>query len=168
MALIDILIIVIVAGLIIHGIATGLIRSAFDIAGLFFGYIFAVSYSATVRIPQILAFILIFIVVFLVVSIAGRIISRVVHITPLGIIDRILGGVLGLAKGLVICFVLLIVIMLIRKDFRILSESQIAKQVAHQGLQASKFLPKPWYKWIEETFQRSDFVSGHENYYFPF
>jgi membrane protein required for colicin V production len=163
MAWIDIVIIIIVVGLIVHGIATGLIRSAFDIAGIVFGYIFAVSYSATIRMPQIFAFLIIFIVVFLVVSIAGRIISKVVHITPLGIIDRILGGVIGLLKGLVICFVLLIAIMLIRKDARILSESQIARQIANGGLQASKILPRPWYEWIEEAFIRSDVVLKSED-----
>jgi membrane protein required for colicin V production len=155
-------------GLIIHGIATGLIRSAFDIAGIFFGYIFAVSYSATIKIPHIFAFLLIFIVVFLVVSIAGRIVSKVVHITPLGIIDRILGGALGLLKGVVICFVLLIAVMLIRKDTRILSESTIAREVADYGVEASKFLPRPWYEWLMDVFKRSDVAYGDKNNHFPF
>jgi membrane protein required for colicin V production len=168
MAWIDIVIIIIVISLIIHGIATGLIRSAFDVAGIFFGYIFAVSYSATIKIPHIFAFLLIFIVVFLVVSIAGRIISKVVHITPLGIIDRVFGGVLGLLKGMVICFVLLIAIMLIRKDTRVLSESQIAREVADYGLEASKLLPKPWYEWIENVFKRTDIAHGKKDDYLPF
>jgi membrane protein required for colicin V production len=168
MAWIDIVIVIIVMGLIIHGIATGLIRSAFDIAGIFFGYIFAVSYSATIKIPHIFAFLLIFIVVFLVVSIAGRIVSKVVHITPLGIIDRILGGALGLLKGVVICFVLLIAVMLIRKDTRILSESTIAREVADYGVEASKFLPRPWYEWLMDVFKRSDVAYGDKNNHFPF
>jgi membrane protein required for colicin V production len=168
MAWIDVIIIIIVIGLIIHGIATGLIRSAFDIAGIFFGYIFAVSYSATIRMPQIFAFIIIFAVVFLVVSIGGRILSKVIHFTPLGIIDRILGGVLGLIKGLVICFVLLVVVVLIRKDTRVLSESQIAKQIASSGIEASKLLPRSWYEWIEETFKRSNIVLWNENDHFYF
>jgi membrane protein required for colicin V production len=168
MAWIDVVIIVIVISLLIHGIATGLIRSAFDIAGIFFGYIFAVSYSATIRMPQIFAFLLIFVVVFLVISIGGRILSKVIHFTPLGIIDRILGGVLGLIKGLVICFVLLIVVMLVRKDTRVLNESQIARQIASSGIEASKLLPKPWYEWIEKTFKRSNIASGDENDHFHF
>ena len=168
MALIDVVMVVIIIGLTIHGIATGLIRSAFDIAGIVFGYIFAVSYSATIRMPQVFAFLIIFIVVFLVISIAGRIVSKIVHITPLGIIDRILGGVLGLLKGFVICFVLLIAVMLVRKDARILSESQIARQIADKGLEASKILPRPWYEWIEEAFIRSDVVLESEDDYLYF
>ena len=168
MAWVDIVIIIIVIGLIIHGIATGLIRSVFDIAGIIFGYIFAVSYSATTRIPQILAFLIIFVVVLVSFSIVGRIISKIIHITPLGFIDRILGAALGLMKGLVMCFVFLLVVMLIRKDARVFTESQIAKKVVNSGLKASKFLPKPWYEWIEETFARRDVVFENENHYFPF
>ena len=168
MAWIDVVIIVIVIGLIIHGIATGLIRGAFDIAGIIFGYILAVSYSATVRLPQLLAFLIIFVVVLIAFSITGRFVSKIIHITPLGYVDRILGGLLGFAKGVIICFVLLIVVMLIRKDTRVLSESQIARHIADSGLQASKFLPKPWYEWIEETFARSDVVVDNENHNIPF
>ena len=163
MVWIDIVIIIIVIGLIIHGIATGLIRSAFDIAGLFFGYIFAVSYSAAIKIPQVLAFLLIFIGVVLVISIAGRIVSKLVHVTPIGIIDRILGGVLGLIKGVVICFVFLLVVMLIRKDTTILSESHIASQIAETGLQVSKILPRSWYEWIQKAFARSEVAQRDED-----
>lgn len=166
MAWIDIVVIVIVVSLIIHGIATGLIRGAFDIAGIIIGYVIAVTYSATVRIPQILAFILIFIVVILVFSIAGRIISRIVHLTPLGLIDRILGGALGLIKGFIICFVFLIAVMYMKKDVRILSESQFASQIADVGMKASKLLPRPLYEWIEDVFGRGEIVVN-ENDYFP-
>lgn len=168
MAWVDVVIIVIVVGLIIHGIATGLVRGAFDIAGIIFGYILAVSYSATVRLPQIFAFLIIFVVVLIAFSITGRVVSKIIHITPLGYVDRILGGVLGFVKGVIICFVLLLAVMLIRKDSRILSESQIARQITNRGLEASKFLPKPWYEWIEETFARGDVVLGNENYHIYF
>lgn len=168
MAWVDIVIIIIVIGLMIHGIATGLIRSVFDIAGIIFGYIFAVSYSATTRIPQILAFLIIFVVVLVSFSIVGRIISKIIHITPLGFIDRILGAALGLMKGLVMCFIFLLVVMLIRKDARVFTESQIATEVVNSGLKVSRFLPKPWYEWIEDAFARRDVVLNNENYYLPF
>jgi membrane protein required for colicin V production len=167
MAWIDIVIIVIVVSLIIHGIATGLIRGAFDMAGIVIGYVIAVTYSATVRIPQILAFLLIFIVVILIFSIAGRIISKIVHLTPLGLIDRVLGGLLGLAKGMIICFVFLLAVMYMKKDVRILFGSQFASQIVDVGLKASKFLPNPLYEWIEEVFGRGEIVFN-ENHYFPF
>ena len=165
MAWIDIVIIVIVVSLIIHGIATGLIRGAFDIAGIVIGYVVAVTYSATVRIPQILAFILVFVVVILIFAIAGRIISRIVHLTPLGWIDRLLGGALGLIKGFVICFVFLVAVMYMKKDVRILSESQFASQIADAGMKASKLLPKPLYEWIEDVFGRDEIVVNENNHF---
>ena len=163
MVWIDVVIIVIVISLIVHGIATGLIRGAFDIAGIICGYIIAVSYSAAVRIPQILAFLLIFITVIVVFSIAGRIISKIVHITPLGLIDRVLGGLLGLMKGVIICFVLLIAITYMRKDLRILYESQFASPIVDVGLKASRFLPGSLYEWIEDVFGRSDTASYEDH-----
>lgn len=156
MAWIDIVIIVIFLSLVIHGIATGLIRGAFDIAGIVFGYIIAVTYSAAVRMPQILAFLLIFAIVLVAFSIAGRIISKIIHITPLGLIDRLLGGVLGLVKGAIICFVFLLVVMLIKNDPRIIANSSFAPQIARSGLEVSKVLPKPLYEWIRGVFARKD------------
>jgi len=156
MAWVDVVIIAIVISLIIHGIATGLIRGAFDIAGIVCGYIIAVTYSAAVKIPQILAFLLIFVVVIVVFSIAGRIISKIIHFTPLGIIDRVLGGLLGLIKGLIICFVLLVAITYMRKDLRIIRESQFASEIVDIGLRASRFLPGSLYEWVEDVFGRHD------------
>ena len=163
MTWIDVVIIVIVISLIVHGIATGLIRSAFDIAGIIFGYVIAVTYSATVRIPQILAFLLIFVIVVVVFSIAGRIISKIIHITPLGLVDRLLGGLLGLMKGVIICFVLLIAITYMKKDLMVIHESQFASQIVNVGLRASRFLPNSLYEWIEDVFGRKD-IAVHEGH----
>ncbi|MBE0433665.1 CvpA family protein [candidate division WOR-3 bacterium] len=167
MVWIDIAIIVIVIGLIIHGIATGLIRGAFDIAGIIFGYVLAAGYSATVNLPQILAFLLIFIVVMVAFSIAGRIVSKIIHITPLGLIDRVLGGILGVAKGLIICFVFLLALMFIKKDSRALSRSQFAPQIVNLGINASRVLPRSVHEWIEGVFFRRDIASNNEDHHLP-
>lgn len=167
MVWIDIAILVIVVGLFIHGIATGLIRGAFDIAGIIAGYILAVTYSATVKLPQILAFLLIFIVVMVVFSIAGRIISKIIRITPLGLIDRLLGGILGLAKGLIICFVFLLALMFIRKDSRVLAGSQFAPPIITIGINASRVLPGPVREWIEGVFFRKDIALNNEDHHLP-
>jgi membrane protein required for colicin V production len=163
MAWVDVVIIVIVVSLIVHGIATGLIRSAFDIAGIICGYVIAVTYSAAVRIPQILAFLLIFVVVVVVFSLAGRILSKIIHITPLGLVDRLLGGALGLIKGVVICFVLLIAVTYMRKDLRIIHESQFASPIVNVGVRASRFLPNSLYEWIEDVFGRRE-IAMHEGH----
>ncbi|UCG30071.1 MAG: CvpA family protein [candidate division WOR-3 bacterium] len=166
MAWIDVVIVIIVISLIVHGVATGLIRSAFDFAGIICGYIIAVTYSATVRIPQILAFLLIFIAVVVAFSIVGRIIAKMVHITPLGLVDRILGGLLGLIKGVIICFVLLLAVTYMKKDWEVFHESQFASQIIDAGLRASRFLPPPLHEWIEEVFGRSE-IALYENHNIP-
>lgn len=164
---IDIVIIVIITGLIIHGLVTGLVRGAFDIAGIIAGYILAVIYSANVELPRLIAFLLIFIVTVVVFSIAGRIVSKIIHITPLGIIDRILGAALGLAKGFIIAFVFLVAIMFVKKDSRVIAGSQFAPLVVTFGVRASHFLPDPVHEWIEGLFSRREIAAGNEDHHFP-
>ncbi len=160
---IDIVIGVIVVSLIIHGIATGLIRGVFDIAGLVFGYVIAVSYSSFVRMPQIIAFLLIFIVTMILFSIAGRLVSKMIHVTPLGFVDRILGAAFGFIKGLMICFVFLLTVMYIRRDSRVLSGSQFAPPIVNIGLTASSVLPRPLHEWIQNVFFRKDIALDGED-----
>jgi membrane protein required for colicin V production len=164
---IDIVLIIILFGLVIHGMVIGLIRGVFDIVGIIFGYILAVSFSKAIKIPQFLAFLLIFIIVVVAISIIGRIISKIIHITPLGFIDRILGAVLGFVKAFVVCFVFLIIILLIKKSDLALRKSEIAPWVLKGGLTASQILPKKWYRWIEEIIMKKDLVQDYENHHFP-
>jgi membrane protein required for colicin V production len=150
MTWVDIVIIVITLGLVIHGIVFGLIRGLFDIVGIIAGYLLAVHYSSTLNMPSVLAFILVFVVVVVVISILGRIISKLVHVTPIGLIDRLLGGVLGLAKAFVVSFVFVLVVLLIHKSNIAIMESEIASWVLKGGLTASHIMPKKWYDWIDK------------------
>ncbi len=165
MTLIDIIIVVIFSVLIIHGFFIGLVRGIFDIAGILLGYFFAVHYSATVKIPKVLAFILIFLGIVVVVSIAGRFVSKLIHLTPLGIFDRILGGIFGFLKALVISFVFLIVVSLISSNNRIIYKSQIAPLIVKVGLGASQILPKNWYQWIRYKLRHRELVDYVQDYY---
>jgi len=72
MTWVDIVILVIIVGLILHGMIIGLIRGAFDIAGIIIGYILAIQFNDTIRIPRFLAFLLIFIVLIAVVVFSLR------------------------------------------------------------------------------------------------
>lgn len=168
MTWIDIIIIVIVLALLIHGIIIGLIRGFFDIIGIILGYIVAVFYSATIGIPRLLAFLLIFIVVVVIVSIIGRIISRLIHITPLGFVDRILGGILGVLKGFVICFVFLLVLLIIKKENVTLYRSEIAPWIVRGGLVMSQTLPRKWYQWIRDLATKRELVHHYEDNNLPF
>lgn len=158
MTWIDIIVLIIVVSLIIHGIIIGLVRGVFDIVGIFLGYITAINFSDVIRIPRFLAFLLLFVIVVIVVSLAGRIISKVIHITPIGGLDRILGGFLGFIKGFIISFVFLIVLLLLKKSNDVLYKSEIAHWVIRGGLTTSQVLPQKWYDWIEEIVTKRELV----------
>uniref|UniRef100_A0A7C4THD0 CvpA family protein n=1 Tax=candidate division WOR-3 bacterium TaxID=2052148 RepID=A0A7C4THD0_UNCW3 len=149
MTWIDILILIIIFALMIQGVITGLIRGVFDIAGIIFGYIISLKYSPILGIPKILSFILIFLAVVIVFSILGRIISKLIHYTPLGAMDRLLGGLLGVAKGIIISFIFLLVLILLNKEETI-KKSEIAPIIWKTGITATQLLPEDWHEWIKK------------------
>jgi len=136
----------------------GLIRGAFDIAGIIAGYILAINFNDVLGIPRFLAFLAIFIVVVVGVSILGRIISKGLRATPLSIFDRLFGAMLGFIKGLIVCFVFLLVVLLIRKSDKIINRSEIAPLVIRGGMVMSQILPKDWYQRIESITTKRDMV----------
>jgi membrane protein required for colicin V production len=158
MTWIDIVIVIILIALVMHGIFMGLIRGVFDIAGIIAGYILAINFNDMIALPRFLAFLIIFIIVVVGVSILGRIISKALRTTPLGLFDRLFGGLLGLIKGLIISFVFLLVVLLIQKSEKTLRNSEIAPLVIRGGLVVSQVLPQNWYKRIEAITNKSDMV----------
>jgi membrane protein required for colicin V production len=166
MTWVDIILLVIFCALLIHGIIIGLVRGVFDIAGIIIAYIVAINFSEAIKIPRFLSFLLIFIIIAIAVSLLGRYVSKLIHVTPLGLIDRLLGGVLGFLKGFVICFVFLVVLLLFQRANRTIGASEIAPWVLRAGLTMSHALPRPWYLWIENVVTRRQLVIFHEDYYF--
>ncbi len=158
MTWIDIVLIIIVLGLIVHGIIFGLVRSLFDMAGIIGGYLLAINFGDMIRMPRFLAFLLIFVVTVIVFSISGRLFSKLVHLTPLGLLDRILGGVLGLAKGIFIGFVFLIILLLVKTANRTLNKSEIAPWVLTGGLRVCQVLPKKWFDWVRQVITKRELV----------
>lgn len=165
---VDIVLIIFLSILALHGLLIGIIRSVFDIVGILLGYVLAVSFSGVIGMPRVLAFLLIFVLIVVAVHILGRIISKAIKATPLGAFDRILGGLLGLAKGLVICFVFLLVLLLLQKSNKAVYRSTIAPQILRGGLIASQVLPDRWNNWIEDVVMKRELVQGHEDYYISF
>lgn len=165
MTWVDIVLIIVLTILALHGLLAGIIRSVFDIVGILIGYVLAVSFSGVIGMPRFLAFLLIFVLIVVAVHILGRIISKTIRTTPLGTIDRVLGGLLGFFKGLIICFVFLLVLLLLQKSNKAVYRSTIAPQILRGGLIASQVLPGKWYNWIEDVVTKRELVQGHEDYY---
>jgi membrane protein required for colicin V production len=165
MVWLDIVLIIVLTILALHGLLIGIIRSVFDIIGILIGYVLAVSFSGSVGIPRFLAFLLIFVFIVVAVHILGRIISKAIRTTPLGTIDRVLGGLLGLFKGIVVCFVFLLVLLLLQKSNKAIYKSAIAPEILKGGLIASQVLPDKWYNWIEDVVTKRELVQGYEDYH---
>lgn len=168
MVWLDIVLIIVLTILALHGLLIGIIRSVFDIIGILIGYVLAVSFSGSVGIPRFLAFLLIFVLIVVAVHILGRIISKAIKATPLGTIDRVLGGLLGLVKGLVVCFVFLLILLLLQKSNKTVYKSAIAPEILKGGLIASQVLPDKWYNWVEDVVTKRALVQGYEDYYISF
>ncbi len=118
----------------IAGFRRGLIKEVAALAALILGIYFAIYFSDVVavylmdhfdishRYVFIVAFIITFVGVVLVVSLIGRLLDKVASLAMLGIINRLLGLVFGLAKGIVIMSVLIMLFNMIDSREKILSQ----------------------------------------------
>ena len=102
---------------LLEAASTGFFQEAFGIAGLVFGYLLAAwnyrrlagAFAAygSAWLVEITAFLAIFVGVMLLAGIAGRIAHWIMKEAGLSVIDRVLGGALGLLRG---CLVVAIVL----------------------------------------------------------
>jgi membrane protein required for colicin V production len=123
MPVIDIIFLVLIILMVIHGFVKGFIDELFSWASLVLGLGAAVFlYSngaafirtkmmANIRfIPEIIAFVAIFLIVILVLKMLERLLKDVVEGTKLGGADKILGAVFGLVEGLFITAIIIFVL----------------------------------------------------------
>jgi membrane protein required for colicin V production len=175
MNLADLLIVVVLAGAVVSAFVKGFFVEVFSLAGVVVGlFIAAANYGGFAPWVQhvignreaanLIAFLLIALFVMLVASLAGRLLRSLFRGVGLGIVDRLLGAVVGLVEG---CAVVTLVLMgmaafLPRQDW--LSNSRLAPvflTAAHggsnvvplalgeeirQGLQALRRAPPNWMK----------------------
>lgn len=102
------------------GAVRGLIREAFSLAGWVLAFIVANTYGSEVAgwlheaihnesVRAITAFVLLFVLVVLAMGIAGMLLSRLFKFAGLGLADRALGAIFGLARGIVVVLVVVLV-----------------------------------------------------------
>jgi membrane protein required for colicin V production len=115
----DWVILVVILISILQAASEGFFHEAFGIAGLVIGYVlaawqyqsFADWFAPHVQsqwVAQIFAFLLIFIGVMLLAGIAGRVTRWVMRLAGLSFFDRLLGGVLGLLRGVLVIAIVLV------------------------------------------------------------
>ena len=114
----DWVIVVIIAVSIIQAAISGFFHEAFGIAGLIVGYLLAAwnyqrlaaryaPYLKSMWLGEIGAFLVIFLAVLVVAGIAGRITRHIAKEAGLSFVDRILGGALGLLRGILLVAVII-------------------------------------------------------------
>jgi len=115
----DIVIVVIAASLGLAGLLRGAIKTAFSIAGLVLGIILAGRYYgplATLLSPGgaiwavIAAYAIILIATMIAAGVIGWIVAKLVHVTLLGWLDRLIGGILGVGIGLLLIAAMLAIV----------------------------------------------------------
>ena len=104
---------------VIQAASSGFFQEAFGIAGLVVGYLLAAwqyrhlaghfaAYISSKWLGEIVAFLAIFFAVMILAGILGKIVRWIMKEAGLSVIDRMLGGVLGLLRG---CLVVAIVLL---------------------------------------------------------
>ncbi|MGA2981059.1 MAG: CvpA family protein [Terriglobales bacterium] len=137
MSIADWIIIAFLVFSVIGAAIEGFFHEAFKLAGLVVGYLLAAWqyqrladwFAPHLKSPwvgEIAAFLIIFFVVLIVAGIAGRIARSVMKKAGLSAIDRFLGAVLGLLKGVLVVAVVLTAVAAFAPAARWLAESELA------------------------------------------
>ncbi len=115
----DIIIIVVAVLLGLVGLRQGIIKTVFGIAGLIGGIVLAGRYysglaallsPAAATWANIAAYAIILVVALIVASVVGRLVAKLVHIVMLGWLDRLVGCVLGVVIGGLLCAAILAIV----------------------------------------------------------
>ncbi len=115
----DIVIIVVAVLLGLVGLRQGIIKTVFGIAGLIGGIVLAGRYysglaallsPAAATWANIAAYAIILVVALIVASVVGWLVAKLVHIVMLGWLDRLVGCVLGVVIGGLLCAAILAIV----------------------------------------------------------
>ncbi|GJL78255.1 MAG: hypothetical protein NPINA01_12440 [Nitrospinaceae bacterium] len=161
MSLFDSLTVIVLTLSLIYSMVRGMVREIFSLLAYVGGYFLALNFrgdlSSTLRqyisnptAVEILSFGLIFIAGVVGISFLGKGIQKLVHSAPgLSGLDRVFGGVLGLAKGVIILIILMFPLKFfpnlngdITRDSYFAPHLKNITQVLGQGLSGNRFIEK--------------------------
>ena len=133
------------------GIWRGFIREAFSLAGWILAFVAADAFGSDVAamlrgtihnesIRLVAAFVLLFVIVLLAMGIAGMLVSRLFRVAGLGLADRFLGAIFGMARGIVA-----VLIGVFLAGFTVLpKEPAWRNALLSQPLETAVIAAKPW------------------------
>ena len=122
MALLDLIIVIILGVGLLIGFFKGVIQQVFSLGGLILGIILGTLlyepfaglllniFKMSDQTARIVAFVIILIVVPMVCGLLGKALSKLIHAANLGFIDRVLGGLFGLFKVVLIMGLVIMVL----------------------------------------------------------
>ena len=122
---------------VIQAASSGFFQEAFGIAGLVFGYLIAAwqfgnlaghfaPYTSSHWLGEIVAFLALFIGVMILAGVLGKIVRWIVKEAGLSVVDRFLGGVLGLVRGGLLIAIVLVSMTSFTPSSRWLTQSSLA------------------------------------------
>lgn len=131
---IDVVILIFLVWGAIQGFSKGLIIEIATLVGVILGIYFAIEYSSYTEnflhdffniSSKYLAYIALavtFLVVMLIMFVIGKLLTKLINIICLGLINKLLGTVLGVLKYAVILGVLLLIVDVLNEKFQFISE----------------------------------------------
>lgn len=158
--LVDGVIAIVILGSTIYSLIKGFIKELFLIVAIVVGVLVATKFYPVARdfflpwlhnltISTLVGFLLVFFLIAVVFVIIGNIVSKLVYILKMGFLDRILGGVLGVLKGILICGIgCMLILAFIPKGEDLLKDSVLAPRILSLTSRIFSFLPKTvWEKY---------------------
>lgn len=144
MSYIDIIILIFLAYGAFRGFSRGLIIEVATLMGLVLGVYVAIKYSPytegilrdflniSSQYISYIALAVTFIVVAIAVYILGKLLTKLIDIISLGLVNKLLGTLLGMAKYFVIVCVLLMIVDALNEKFQFISEETQQKSLLFQ------------------------------------
>lgn len=131
----DIIYIVLIAGFTIRGVLRGIIMEVAAIAAFIVGFVVANKYYIDIsehiqfisdsQWRVIASYLIVFIIAFACVNIVGVLLRKAASISLAAWFDHVAGAVVGMIKGLLLCFLLLAIVQVALPDAGFLKESKL-------------------------------------------
>ncbi|MFV0421422.1 CvpA family protein [Oleidesulfovibrio sp.] len=152
MSILDVIFALIGGFFLIRGLFRGLMIEVAAVAGLVGGFFLANAYY-TEAVPyvgrfvsagwsEIVSYVLIFLGVMVLCTLVAVGLRKVLEATGGGLLDSIGGGVVGFAKGLIICLVIFAVLTKFVPDMQFVQESKIAPYLARTADMVEQYIPE--------------------------
>jgi membrane protein required for colicin V production len=144
MNLLDLFLLIPVVWLCIRGFSKGFIIELASLIGLVLGILAAYYFAGYVqdmlkdyftfsdKATKIIAYILIFLAVMLVVYLIGKVIEKTIDLIALGWLNKLLGAIFGLAKGIVLVSIILFIIEKADSDNKVIKPNVKERSMFYQ------------------------------------